>query len=406
MVIGDFILVAASLLGLAFLLNPRVLKWRSWRATVTPLASIIGSGFLVAGPILSQTAGVWAWAAMLGLCAVGYYYGSAIRHNIAFVEPSLEQKAPDMVVGIEEASRVALSLAYFVSVTYYLNLFSAFALRSGDIMDDFWIRVVATAVIAFIGILGLLRGLGALEKVETYAVGLKLSLIGALCLALLVVSILALRGGDFSWPVISHDAGTREIQVLLGLVILVQGFETSRYLGDEYDTKLRIKTMRHAQWISTGIYLVFIVLVTRYFTTNFSGAGEETAIIDLLRPVGVLVAPLIITVALASQLSAAVADMNGAGGLISETSGKRISVKWGYLITASVAVVITWSANIYEIITYASKAFVLYYGLQSLQAALSALRMGGAYAVLKAAFYGAGVLLALVIVIFAVPAGV
>ena len=172
--VGDIILVAASLFGLAVLLNPRILKWRSWRATVTPLASIIGSGFLVVGPILSQTAGIWAWAAMLGLCAVGYYYGSAIRHNIAFVEPGLERNAPGVVVGIEEASRVALSLAYFVSVTYYLNLFAAFALRSGNVVDEFWIRVVATAVIAFIGTLGLLRGLGALEKVETFAVGLKL----------------------------------------------------------------------------------------------------------------------------------------------------------------------------------------------------------------------------------------
>ncbi len=399
-------MVVASLGGLFVLLNPRVLQWRNWRATVTPLASIIGSGFLVAGPILSQTAGVWAWAAMLGLCAIGYYYGAAIRHNIAFVEPRLERGASRPVLSIEEASRVALSLAYFVSVTYYLNLFAAFALRSGNIVDDLWIRVVATLVIGGIGLLGVLRGLGALEKVEIFAVGLKLSLIGALCLALAVVSVLAVRGGDFSWPVIVHDTGLQEIQVLLGLVILVQGFETSRYLGDEYDAGTRIRTMKHAQWISTGIYLVFILLITRFFVGDLPAAGEETAIIDLLRPVGILVAPLIITVALASQLSAAVADLNGAGGLISETSRKRISVRWGYLITASVAIAITWSANIYEIITYASKAFVLYYGLQSLQAALSAWRTGGNRAGAKAAFYGAGVVLALVIVVFAIPAGV
>ena len=404
--IGDIALVVVSLAGLMIFLNPRLTKWPRWRAIVTPLASIIGSGFLVAGPILSQTAGVWAWAAMMSLCAIGYYYGAIIRFNIGHVEPLLDARPPKSVRLIEEASHIALSLAYFVSVAYYLNLFSAFALRGGGIVDPFWIKLATTMVILGIGGMGTLRGLSALEQLETWAVGIKLSLIVALCGALFLVSAIALGAGEFAWPLVEHDTGIYEVQVLLGLVILVQGFETSRYLGAEYSTQTRISTMRQAQWIATGIYLIFILLVTRYFSGDLPVDGGETVIIDMLRPLGILAAPLIITIALASQLSAAVADLNGAGGLISETSGKRISVKMSYLVTAIAAIGVTWTGNIYEIITLASKAFVLYYGLQSLQAALGAFRIGGIGGTLRGAGFGAGVVLALVIVIFAIPAGV
>lgn len=406
MTIGNIVLVVASLAFALVVLNPRMLRWRGWRATVTPLASIIGSGFLVAGPILSHAAGRLAWLAILGLCAIGYFYGSVIRHNIEFVEPRLGKHAPRAVWLIEEISDLALALAYFVSVAYYLNLFSAFALRGGNIVDSFWVKVVATIVIGAIGILGVARGLGALEKVEMLAVGIKLALIGGLCSALAVVSVIAFSGGEFAWPVLDNARGTHEVQVLLGLVILVQGFETSRYLGDEYDAELRIKSMRWAQLVSTGIYLVFILLATRYFINGLPPTGGETAIIDLLRPVGFVIIPLIILTALTSQLSAAVADMNGAGGLIAETVGMRVPVKIGYAITALAAIGITWVADIYEIITYASKAFVFYYGLQSLQAALSCITQEGAGRRKWAWIYGMGVVLAVVIIVFAIPAEV
>jgi hypothetical protein len=54
MVDGIFALSALVLLGVTF--SKRILNSRRWRATVTPLASIIGSGFLVAGPILAHAA--------------------------------------------------------------------------------------------------------------------------------------------------------------------------------------------------------------------------------------------------------------------------------------------------------------------------------------------------------------
>ncbi|MEG6508140.1 hypothetical protein V6C03_04070 [Methyloligella sp. 2.7D] len=396
-------LVLVALLCTGIFFNPKLLKSQNWQATVTPLASIIGSGFLVAGPILGHAAGELAWVAMLGLCGAGYLFGAAIRHNILHVEPELADKPRASVQVLERASELALLLAYFVSVTYYLNLFAAFALRIDDLTNPVWIKIAATIVIGGIGLIGLRGGLDALERLELGAVGLKLSVIGGLFAALIAATVIALSAGDFGWHLTPHPRGFKEVEMLLGLVILVQGFETSRYLSGGYDPKTRVKTMRWAQWISTAIYGLFILLVTPYFTGRLPAEGGETAIIDMLAPLGAAVAPMIIIVALASQFSAAVADMNGAGGLMSESTGHRVKVELGNLITAIAAIAITWVADIYQIITYASKVFVAYYALQSLQAALSAWRRKDYWLV---ALFGFAVALALVVIIFAIPAGV
>ncbi|ODA67964.1 hypothetical protein A7A08_01133 [Methyloligella halotolerans] len=404
MTVTGMVLLGASLLFAVLFFHPSLLKSSRWRATVTPLASIIGSGFLVAGPILDHTAGDLAWAAMAGLCAIAYFFGAAIRYNIVHVEPELEKgKAAWSVTTIERTADIALLLAYFVSVAYYLNLFAAFGLRLDDITAQLWIRVGATVVIAAIGLVGLRGGLRALEHLELGAVGLKLSVIGGLLTALTFATVLAVMDGSFAWGTPTHPRGLKEVEILLGLIVLVQGFETSRYLGAAYDPATRVKTMRWAQWISTGIYLAFILLVTRYFTGTLPREGGETAIINMLVPLGATVGPMIIVVALASQFSAAVADMNGAGGLTSETSKKRLSVEVGNLLTAVAAIAITWIADIYQIIAYASKIFVAYYALQSLQAALAAWRNGHRW---RAALFAIGVVIGLLVVLFAIPAEV
>ncbi len=79
-------LTCAAAVGFV-LLSPRVARAERWRATVTPLASIIGSGFLVLGPILLREYGQLAPLMMLALCAVAYAFGSAIRFNIRYLEP-------------------------------------------------------------------------------------------------------------------------------------------------------------------------------------------------------------------------------------------------------------------------------------------------------------------------------
>ena len=400
----SFLMIAIAAVTALAALNPRVLRSKRWRATVTPLASIIGSGFLVVVPILAHAAGNWAWLAMTALCAAAYMFGAVVRHNIAVVEPLLENGAPRSLRLLEGFSNLALTFAYFVSVAYYLNLFAAFGLRSFDITDPAWVRIASTGVIALIGLVGIVRGLGGLEMLEEGAVGIKLGLIAGLLAAMALTSALALGSGTLSLPVLDHATGSREVAILLGLLILVQGFETSRYLGEAYDRKMRIETMRSAQIISTVIYIAFVFLATPFFTADAPASGGETAIIDLLAPLGMAVAPLIIMTALASQLSAAVADLNGAGGLIVSASAGRVAMAVGYALTATAAIAITWIANIYEIIAYASKAFVLYYGLQSIVALVTMSHSGGWRRALKSALFGFAVLVSIAVLIFGIPA--
>jgi len=396
------VMVMAAVMVALFLLRPRMAGAPLWRATVTPLASIIGSGFLVAGPILAHVAGNWAWVAMVILCAIAYLFGAVIRHNIAVVEPMMEDGPPRTIALLEHISEYALAFAYFVSVSYYLNLFASFALRADDIIDPALARWVATGVIAALGLIGALRGLRGLEHVEVAAVGLKLALIAGLLSMLVYTAVMALSGAGLNLPTEAHDTGLYEARVFLGLIILVQGFETSRFLGDTYDRATRIRTMRWAQWLSTAIYVVFILLVTPYFPETLPKQGGETQIIDILAPLATMVAPLLIFAALASQLSAAVADMNGAGGLLETASRRHVPVKIGYAITACIAIGVTWETDIFGIIVYASKAFVIYYGLQSLTALLAALRGDGPRKVLRVTAFGLALLIALLVVLFGI----
>jgi len=401
---ANFVMVVAASCIALFTLRPRLVNAPLWRATVTPLASIIGSGFLVAGPILGHVAGNMAWLAMLGLCAVAYVFGAAIRHNIRVVEPMLAENVSGPILRIEQTSDLALAFAYFVSVAYYLNLFAAFALRADGIVDETMTRWLASGVILLLGLLGTFRGLRALEQVEIVAVGVKLALIGGLISALVFTDVLTLLGGGTLLTHLSHETGAKEFGTLLGLVILVQGFETSRYLGNAYDPALRIRTMRFAQLLSTAIYVLFIGLITPYFVAGMPETGGETAIIDMLEPLGSMVAPLIIFAALGSQLSAAVADMNGAGGLLASATNSRIRVRTGYFATACVAIAITWSADIFEIIVLASKAFVIYYGLQSLSALLTAGSTSEPGRLHRVALFGLGTFVALLVLVFGIPA--
>jgi len=383
-------------------LNPRLLRNPVWSATVTPLASIIGSGFLVAGPILAHTVGNWSWLAMTGLCLTAYLFGSAIRHNIRTVEPMLDNDGQTDVKVIERVSHFALAFAYFISVAYYLNLFAAFVLRGVGITAPEIVRVLSSIVILGIGVYGALRGLRGLESLEKVAGGVKLSAIGGLIAAMTAFLFSGMSRGTLSLHEFDHATGLHELQILLGLVILVQGFETSRFLGSEYDCETRIRTMRYAQWSSAAIYVVFVVLMTPFFDAKLPAEGGETAIIDTLAPLGVVAAPASIIAAIGSQLSAAVADANGASGLLNDATARRVSMRMGYAVTAGVAVAITWSANIYEIIAHASKAFVLYYGIQSVLSALVSFRSGGRSR--QFVFFCLAALLALAIVTFGTAA--
>ena len=393
------ILVALALV--AWLFHPRMLRSDRWRAVSTPLASIIGSGFLVSVPILRDLFGGWAVFAMTGLLALAYLVGSAIRENILHVEPLLaNHEAGTPIASIERLSHLVLAFAYFVSVAYYLVLFASFLLKPIGITDGVAVKAVVTALLAAIGGIGLARGFRAIERVEVYAVSAKLAVIGGLMAGLAFYDVRALFDAPTGLSVVSGHFETGSLPVLLGLLILVQGFETSRFLGDTYTPELRVRTMKAAQLLAAAIYVSFFVFMTPLL--GFASADRGVAaIVDMLRPVAVVLPLLVLVGALASQSSAAIADTLGAGGLIHDIAGTRISLSHTYPLIAIVAALVTWETNVFTLIALASRCFALYYALQCLVAALSAGRRGRS---VRAGGFAALALICAAIVVFGTPA--
>lgn len=172
-------------------------------------------------------------------------------------------------------------------------------------------------------------------------------------------------GGGRAMATRPIDDWVHAARMLAGILLVVQGFETSRYLGAAYDAETRIRTMRRAQIISGIIYIVFVALASPLLAT-FHGSRDETAIITMSAQVAAVLPAMLVVAAVMSQFSAAVADTAGGGGLFSEFSRRRVSLQRSYLLVIVAAIVVVWSANIFEIIVLASRAFAFYYFLQCL----------------------------------------
>lgn len=388
----------ATMVALA---RPSVLASDYWRATATPLASIIGSGFLVSVPILRDVVGQWAVVPMIGLLVVSYLIGAAIRDNIAHVEPLVQNgDAVKPVMAVERLSHLALSFAYFVSVAYYLVLFATFLLKSVNVDSPHLAKLIVTGILLAIAVLGVWRGFRAVERLEIYAVSAKLAIIAGLLGALAIFDALDLFHHGLADRTMSGHFDAADVPILMGLLILVQGFETSRFLGANYSAELRIKTMKTAQILSAVIYITFFLLMTPLIGVDSHETGVS-AIVDIVRPVAMVLPLLIIVGALASQSSAAIADAIGAGGLISDITKGRIPVRYAYPWIAGISALVTWETDVFSLITLASRCFALYYALQCLVAAMSAVGRGAYW---RSAGYVALMVLCAAIVIFGTPA--
>ncbi len=348
-----------------FFLFSKLRKNKFWSAAITPLASIIGSGYLVSAPLLYIALGDYAVLGMLGIVLLAYLIGEAIRYNILHAEPILfgrkKFKGYPLLLELESFSNLALSFAYMVSVAFYLRLLSAFAFSGFFERNPLYENLFTTGLLLFIGVSGFLKGLEFLEFLEKYAVAVKLSIIFSFLIALTLYDIHHLHFKEVFKPVTFET-----FQVLAGILLIVQGFETSKYLGEKYSPEERVKSMKLAQLISGFIYVSFIFLATPLLYKLPEEKVDETAVIMLASTISLALGYLVKVGPLMSQFSAAIADTIGAGGLLWRETKGRISSKLGYLLTTIIGVVLVWSANIFEIITYASKAFAFYYLLQTL----------------------------------------
>lgn len=368
-------------------------------ATSTPLASIFGSGFLVIVPILAGAVGAYSVIAMAGVCLLAYAVGSVVRYNIIHAEPVLADRPSEATLSLERASDLALVLAYIISVCLYLHILASFVLGSFHLDTELNENLMTTAVIVVIMVIGLTKGLDVLSVLEEWALYITLAIIALLLLGFAYYDWTAWQApAGFTLPKSKAHTPWEILTIVAGTLIVVQGFETTRYLGKTFDAGVRVSASRWSQIISTFVYILFVAVAMPLVHT-LNGQYNDNSLIKLAGTASsLLIVPLIIAAAL-SQFSAAVADTIAATGNMEETTHKHLKARWGTILVGGGAIMLSWSSTTLEILAIASRAFAFYYLLQCLVAVTVSKSTGQ-----RVGISAIAVVLAF-ITIFAVPAG-
>ena len=218
---------------------------------------------------------------------------------------------------------------------------------------------------------GTRRGLHGLEDLERVAVNVKLAIILGLLIALAVgYGYLQVNGGArVALP--EPELGVDSLLTLGGMLLVVQGFETARYLGKDYSSEERVRGQFIAQIIAAVIYILFVPLAAP-LAGDLSRAADETAIIQIVGRAAFGLGPTLALAAVFSQFGAAVADTIGTGGIIAEATRGRVTRRQGYVIISLLALALTWTRGVFAVLTLASRAFALYYALQAVIATVIA----------------------------------
>ncbi len=335
-------------------------------ATVTPLASILGSGLLIIVPVLERTLGALSVLGAAAVCAVAWLVGTAIRHCVRVVEPLADKGELDAVThGLDRLADAVIVVAYVISVALYLRIMAeylvGYAVDGGSPTVE---RIVACAAVGLIVGIGVSRGFGGLDRLD------RVSLVAVLALTTVLGGTLLLHdGGLVTGPGLTlppvPDLGVGQVLLVLGgIVITVQGFETVRYLGDQYDAETRVWASRLAQAIAASIYLGFVAVATPVMGLGTPAGADDTLLDVTGRVAPWLGLPLVISAVL-SQFSAAIADTVAADGNL------RRLVRWmrgarPYLASGVAAIALAATVQTFTIVAVASRAFAAYYAIQAL----------------------------------------
>ncbi len=401
----DLTLIIIALVAATVMLTPGIRNLPCWRATVTPLASIIGSGFLVVVPLLANITGPYSVLAMGGIVLLSFWLGHAIRFNILHDSKCLPPNSRPLANGIERLSDITLAVAYVISITFYIRLLAGFVLTGIGYYSTTKANLLSTAILLFIGVYGLTRGLRGLEKLETFSVTLKLAIIVSLLTGLVHYDLL--QGYDLTPLHSANQPWFATLCQLGGMLLIVQGFETSKYLGVSYSPQTKARSMLIAQLLAGVIYVTFVALAMPLMSSFNGSPADETAIIHLSSHITLALPAMLVFAAVMSQFSAAVADTIGAGGVVENESRGKLSAYRAYLVITIMGCGLLWVSNVFELVSLASRAFAFFYMLQALAALVTTARTAEIRCrYVKIANYLALSLLLLAIVIFAKPVAV
>ncbi len=368
-------------------------------ASVTPLASILGSGLLIIVPVLERTLGALSVVGAIGVCAVAWVVGTAVRHCVRVVEPLAQDGTLDAVTRrIDRAADAVIVVAYVISVALYLRIMAQYVVAyaaggDGQLLE----RVIACATVVLIIGIGVLRGFRGLDRLDRVSLVAVLVLTTVLGITLAVADGRSLLGDGLELPPVPDRGLVGVLLVLGGIVITVQGFETVRYLGDEFDAETRIRASRVAQLVAASIYVGFVAVATPVMGLG-TPAGADSTLLDITDRVAPLLALPLALSAVLSQLSAAIADTAAAEGNL-RTLSRWMRGPRPYLVSGVAAIVLAAAVPTYTIVAVASRAFAAYYALQ----AVLALRTSPGYR--RKLAYGTLAVLMAAITVLAQPAG-
>lgn len=344
---------------------PSTFKFRPvMSATVTPLASILGSGLLIIVPVLEGTLGRLAIFGVIAVCALAWWVGTAVRHIIQVVEPLHESGKLDATTSrLDRLGDGVIVIAYVISVALYLRIMAKYVFDYAGFGGTLAEKLLACADVALIVVVGIVRGFAGLERLDEFTVGAVLVLTTVLGGTLLFNDGGDLVGDGLTLPPVP-DVGLAQILLVLGgIVITVQGFETVRYLKDEYDAVTRVWASRVAQLVAAFIYIGFVAVATPFMGLGTDDGADATLLDITARAAPWLALPLVLSAVL-SQFSASVADTAAADGnlrtLVSWMTGVR-----PFLISGVAAIALAATVETLTIVAVASRAFAAYYAVQA-----------------------------------------
>jgi hypothetical protein len=260
-------------------------------------------------------------------------------------------------------AQTMLAIAYAVSVAYYLKLLAEFTMQPLSVSEawhDLTANILVTVIIVALTALTFSGDIRKIEHAAHASVSVKIGIIAGLLAGLATWWIMTGASADLPPTKLSFSG----VPLLLGLLITVQGFETSRYLGATYDQPTRVRTMRYAQLFSSAIYLAFLALLTPLLRQAQAAEGVA-GILDVMEVVAPILGIFVLIGAVSSQLSAAIADSIGSGGLLIEVSRKRFGIRQAFVAASVHAIAVVWLTDPFEVIALASRAFALFYALQA-----------------------------------------
>ena len=319
-------------------------------------------------PVLERTFGSLSVLGAIGVCALAWLVGTAVRHCVRVVEPLAEAGTLDTVTRrIDRSADAVIVVAYVISVALYLRIMAQYVVAyatggTGQLAE----RIIACAAVVLIIGIGVLHGFTGLDRLDRVSLLAVLVLTTVLGVTLAVDDGRALLGDGLRLPPVPGLGLGSVLLVLGGIVITVQGFETVRYLGDQFDAETRVWASRIAQLVAASIYVGFVAVATPVMGLG-TPAGADNTLLDITGRVAPLLALPLALSAVLSQFSAGIADTVAADGNLRKLSGWMRGLR-PYLASGMAAIILAATVPTYTIVAVASRAFAAYYALQAVLA--------------------------------------